>query len=154
MSIPCPHGDRLQAPGGEGRSRTHRGHQGGGIRAKDGVSSSTWTAASTDNEAQWWRLRSLAMETFPLMKDSHPSLMPQDTPSPSANSSTCSGRRAPTPPVVQPLSSRRRVTFQGACAKWSRCREEQPRLLGPGKCLAHSLVSLLFQLKGLYLTCL
>lgn len=127
---------------------------GGGIRAKDGVSSSTWTTAGTDSEAQWWRLRSLAMETFPLMKDSHPSLMPQDTPSPSANSSTCSSWRAPTSPVVQPLSSRRRVTFQGVYAKRSRRREEQPRALGPGKCLTHSSVSLLFQLEGSHLTCL
>lgn len=39
------------------------------------------------------------LETSPLTEDSHPSLMPQDTPSPSANSVTRSGWRAPTPPV-------------------------------------------------------
>lgn len=95
------------------------------------------------------------LETFPLTEDSHPSLMNV----PRHSQSICQFSNplrleSPHPTCVQPLSSRCRVTFQGACAKWSRCREEQPRPLGPGKCLAHSLVSLLFQLEGSHLTCL
>lgn len=71
---------------------------GGGIRAKDSVSG-TWTAAGTDSEAQWWRPRSLAIGDVPINGRLSSFIMPQDTPSPSANSATRSGWRAPTPPV-------------------------------------------------------
>lgn len=126
---------------------------GGGIRAKDSVSG-TWTAVGTDSEAQWWRPRSLAIGDVPINGG-----LSSFINAPRHSQSICQFSNplrleSPHPTCVQPLSSRCRVTFQGACAKWSRCREEQPRPLGPGKCLAHSLVSLLFQLEGSHLTCL